>query len=1371
LSHGITVDAATNLELLGSSAGIDPAVTLGIMSESSSRHFTVQSGGVLCLTGLHLTGGKQVGGKGGTLYITGAINAVSYLIIVGCLIESGTGKTNNVAQHGGIIYIGENSRVNIEGSTLQNTQSQYAGAMWITGRNPALAGDASSHAHGTYPPTVNITSTIIQDCVASSASNHQGNGGAIRIRMGSILNVQSSTFKSNTGDYGGAIFTDDNVAVALANTTFDSNSANWDGGAIFSTASSTIHLYESTFQSNTASRFSGGVLIKDVTNIYLQRGSNTFTDNSDTKSCRSICRKGDTSGNNGAEITSKIFFAVYPPNIANDGKLVQTGIDVKKGINVDFVGRKCPAGEESTVDRTACTLIGKHFPMYDERSSGYCTDVASSGYIATMEACEEAASAIGFISTNNQASSSTFLPKGCVLYGQNQNILYFNILDTTQQCKSYHKCLCVIICQRGTYQDQKGDYKCKSCPSGFYSTIGASRCEIDNADSCPVGTRASGTTTVCEFCEAGRYNNQIGQSICHSCDEGRFSSSGLSKCETCGPGEYATDSTATSCKKCLIAKYSEKEANDAYGCVACPHGRYGDQLGDCKNCKIGTYNDATSQILCKSCDVAKHNNMIGQTSESDCKNCTIGTYNNEVGQSLCKDCGHGKFNSQIQQLKCKDCGQGKYNKQTGQTSEQLACTSCEIGKWSTDLGRTTDCAQCEKGKYNDQVTQLECKKCVPGKHNMGTQSESDVACLPCEIGTYNDAEGLGSACYRCPNAPSPGATSCDACLPGKYKPPSSSLCSDCTPGKFTDDIDVASCSKCPAGYHAKNFTNIVNVKRKRHDSCTGCPRGKYGTSEESIDEATGCSKCDAGRFSELEAVSTTDISDGIFCSPCASGKWNHQKGRTKESECFNCNTGRYSTIIASNSGSNCIGCRTGTYLKVVGADEKTDCLECPAGFVQERTGAAYCLPCTPGKHQHLEGKEKCTDCEIGRSTNMIGYNRSECLRCPIGQQTSNAGSAECQNCGAGKYGIDCKECDVGQHRMSSSNDPTTCVACGAGTYQSEAGKAGCLPCNPGRHQNVSGRGLCTLCTKGQYSSNVASLFCTSCSPGYYSSEEGQTLCLHCSPGRKSSVLGSASCSACNRGRFRRSSDNADSCVACHEGQFQEQTGQVRCQLCISGRYSDKREAIFCSPCAVGFLQEQAGASWCDSVPAGEIVLGNGSIAVAVPEGSFIKGSGGFAQCPSGWIGRMPATSSCTACEAGRSSAKGALSCAPCEIGRYSAKRHQEKCTACLREAGEFSTHSASIRCNQCPPGKVSVGTSCTDVAPDTSLPVPHGVNIQRVNISTYTALEISWLSDPGFRSFTVHISTNPRFPPPNPTSGSHNETIATVVYRNVQSTR
>ena len=76
-------------------------------------------------------------------------------------------------------------------------------------------------------------------------------------------------------------------------------------------------------------------------------------------------------------------------------------------------------------------------------------------------------------------------------------------------------------------------------------------------------------------------------------------------------------------------------------------------------------------------------------------------------------------------------------------------------------------------------------------------------------------------------------------------------------------------------------------------------------------------------------------------------------------------------------------------------------------------------------------------------------NAKTCTPCAVGKQ-SDAGSAECQACPAGKAGLGCAGCAPGRYRTSGMTNSTACAVCPRGYYQNNRGQAGCLPCAPGQ---------------------------------------------------------------------------------------------------------------------------------------------------------------------------------------------------------------------------------------------------------------------------------------------------------------------------------
>ena len=90
-----------------------------------------------------------------------------------------------------------------------------------------------------------------------------------------------------------------------------------------------------------------------------------------------------------------------------------------------------------------------------------------------------------------------------------------------------------------------------------------------------------------------------------------------------------------------------------------------------------------------------------------------------------------------------------------------------------------------------------------------------------------------------------------------------------------------------------------------------------------------------------------------------------------------------------------------------------DCKKCQKGTYSTATGASViltCNPCPPGKKSDVLGatsSQTCQDCEKGKASEAGAV---ECPDCTIGRYTLGEGSASCQSCGAGSFGIGCKLC-------------------------------------------------------------------------------------------------------------------------------------------------------------------------------------------------------------------------------------------------------------------------------------------------------------------------------------------------------------------------
>jgi hypothetical protein len=223
------------------------------------------------------------------------------------------------------------------------------------------------------------------------------------------------------------------------------------------------------------------------------------------------------------------------------------------------------------------------------------------------------------------------------------------------------------------------------------------------------------------------------------------------------------------------------------------------------------------------------------------------------------------------------------------------------------------------------------------------------------------------------------------------------------------------------------------------------------------------------------------------------------------------------------------------------------------------------------------------------------------------------------------------------------------------------------------------------------------------------------------------------------------------CVKCDKGHYQEQTGQPFCLPCIPGKHQPEKGALKCEDCGKDTFTKDTAQTTCQHSGVGFVVLAGGAAAVKVPDGSYITNCqeddcDSFLACPAGSKGTLPPSTNCEKCEPGRASTLGAVSCAPCEAGKFSQFVGSFECTACDQFAGEYSSIIETISCKTCAINEVSVGTKCTEIPIDRTLPVPKNVVIERTSTTNFNDIQIRWTADgDGASSFIVSISTSADF--------------------------
>ena len=416
---------------------------------------------------------------------------------------------------------------------------------------------------------------------------------------------------------------------------------------------------------------------------------------------------------------------------------------------------------------------------------------------------------------------------------------------------------------------------------------------------------------------------------------------------------------------------------------------------------------------------------------------------NTYGRSGCCDVGSyllnpfaDPFNATDGPLSsCQACPLGWYG--STQINSDLHCTQCPLGKSNAGT-KNTNCEACPRGRTLVTLSPLLCQTCPSGKFTTTLTShlDSNIACQQCRLGRYLVDAGHDDTLHN-------AESRCSQCQKGFQYTSPTSVCTICQAGRYQehDNTDDLACKLCPYG----KFNNDRGVLEKRHDNPTDCDTCTVG--QFSSDDGTYCEACPAGKVKnrtsgECASCPTgkwanVSLSTGVVqCTLCVSGKYQSTSGQTL---CFSCEAGKFSSASGSDT---CASCSRGQYstTRMIA----TACKQCPVGFMQNDIGQASCLPCTPGEFNDVEGATGCKECNVSTYINTKGRN-SSCLDCPIGW-SSDAASAKCQTCVAGKAGEACQDCRAGQYR-GNEDTPDQCIACPTGYSTPTEQQPFCLACD------------------------------------------------------------------------------------------------------------------------------------------------------------------------------------------------------------------------------------------------------------------------------------------------------------------------------------
>ncbi|KAK2159046.1 hypothetical protein NP493_1752g00003 [Ridgeia piscesae] len=223
-------------------------------------------------------------------------------------------------------------------------------------------------------------------------------------------------------------------------------------------------------------------------------------------------------------------------------------------------------------------------------------------------------------------------------------------VDINGQCVdcaegTYYKSGLCEPCRVGQYQDQPKQTTCKSCRTDFTTentgTISPDLCY----KKCSVGQYYDLTTSRCQPCVKGFYQDEEAQFTCKPC-----------------PVTKSTDGTgSTSQAQCKDLCQDGTEAGAGGSCQDCPRGEYR-RLGfepECTKCPTGWITPAKKSVSKSDCtvpDCQPGEKIDGQS----CTKCPRGQYQPDKWMDSCIECGAGLStvntgSSKKTDCKCKYC--------------------------------------------------------------------------------------------------------------------------------------------------------------------------------------------------------------------------------------------------------------------------------------------------------------------------------------------------------------------------------------------------------------------------------------------------------------------------------------------------------------------------------------------------------------------------------------------------------------------------------------------------------------------------------------------------------------------------------------------
>ena len=903
---------------------------------------------------------------------------------------------------------------------------------------------------------------------------------------------------------------------------------------------------------------------------------------------------------------------------------------------------------------------------------------------------------------------------------------------------------------------------CEKCDKGKYKSIAGSQ----DCTECPAGTSYDGTgatsANFCAGCGSNTYS-PAGSSGCQPCPGHSVSESNsqyITECKCIAGYQGLIQSTTSTCEPCAAGKYQDLQGQET--CTPCGFDKFNprrasDNASACIACKLNSKTDSEAAVTkddCKCKPGYKLNNLTDA-----CDPCGTGRFNEETGAEECSICDAGKASqnpTEINPENCKNCSASFYS-----ASGAATCSPCPDRSVSPEASHSIDACECDVGTGCDDLNSCSCQHCIPGKWKpyVGDEKCAECQCLPTEFRVEN--------CYNATNITCQACQVCDTTHDCLYCAQNMVVSNDDVAwndvhlardsvffnfsgqehfaekfeiifgtlikshvsqyydaDEYTNETASLTLRRNWAIWQNAGFTITTRIKKDQHPnsdhvlfliqgaiwsmemhinpndisfSDINLKSDTY-TSKMTVSSEAGVSDC-VVKLGDSEVYTSTEtdpqmFEDGKFFNIIwkydarkyeLTVRLENDDGETKSSSCYmsqdvlhdvqeEVRFDAFQTAPEPDAGINVAGFKA--YDRLLTDSEIRQSLR----NIQEESKDLEHFPQYYKKTCTLDENAECASCS--KCDLETQYEEQPCSRLQDSQ------CADCTICDPDtQYEVtactkdkdrtcdSCTICEIFEYESRSCSTflNTNCSLCPVNSHAPEGDKSGIEACRCNAGYTGLNGGPCTACAAGKYKSDYGSAACDLCPANMYQTAIAATTYSSCQPCETNmvSLPGSDVSSHCKCKPGYTGADGT-TCTPCDQGEYKPTNGSAPCTACPAGKFLETQGGVAesnCSVCNRNFFSAQ-GAAKCEEC------TGNSSSLEASKVSSDCICNKGFTGSDGG---------PCTACVAGKyKPANGSHACTDCSNGTFlntKGGHSKNQCVGC--ESNEFSLSGAAT-CSGCP---------------------------------------------------------------------------------------